>query len=366
MSLFHQFQSENIKFYYCNPTYNPIKNPKKSWNFILEYFKLGGKEKAFDLDFFEKLKKNGKHIHTVSMYYIGCLLIDVIEADLSGNLKELIPGLGEQFNYKFIYSWFLTCLYHDTASIIEDTVEPLETIGIPKYHYEEMLKKYKIEYDVFDHRWTRQNYTRQKHFTYSRLLVKNYYYYSLVTRRKIEHGILGGLILFDRLKKNYDEKLTQYKREFNIEESEQIENFNLNGLSWRIQHLDHFAYIADSIISHNIWCSKDVKLYEKFGLLRLKEPVENKVCIKKNSLLFFLAIVDTIEPTKFFNQFQPQFVWKNIDMSYDKDSYTIKIQVLGDMFNIEKWFEKIKSLETWLHVEVVPQQSNIIMINIKR
>jgi hypothetical protein len=39
-------------FYYGSSPYNPIEKPDEGWNFIIEYFKLGQKEIAFDLNFF--------------------------------------------------------------------------------------------------------------------------------------------------------------------------------------------------------------------------------------------------------------------------------------------------------------------------
>lgn len=347
MNLYDRFQSDDVKYYYDCFTTNPILDPKSSWNFIQEYFKLGGKEKAFDLEFAEELEKSGKHIHTVSMYYIGCLLSKMIEENLTHTLHELIPGFGESFNYRFIYSWFLTCLYHDTAYVIEDKHELVDRIGIPRFHLKEIFRVNKIHYNVFDHEWT-----GNPRYTYKKVLVQNYFYYCLTYRGKIDHGIIGGFILYDRLKKNYESKWNEYKNRNDITDQESKKHFVLDRLSWRIEHLDHFAYIADAIIAHNIWYSKDVELYEKFGLSKLKEPARNKLSKKDNTLLFFLAIVDTIEPTKFFDKLQPQWVWENMDMYYDSTNSYIKIEILNNILSYETWLEKIKSLENWLSVRV--------------
>jgi hypothetical protein len=361
MNLYDRFQSNKIKYYYESLTTNPILDPNSSWNFIQEYFKLGGKEKAFDLEFAENLKQCGKHIHTISMYYIGCLLSKMIEANLTHTLHKLIPGFGEDFNYRFIYSWFLTCLYHDTAYVIEDKSKVVDHVGIPRYVLNEMFKINKIDYNVFDHEWTGES-----RYTYTKYLVQNYFYYCLTYRGKIDHGIIGGFILYDRLKKNFDAKLNEYRIRNNIADQVPINHFVFDELSWRMQHLDHFAYISDAIIAHNIWYSKDIKLYKKFGLSKLKEPVRNRISKKDNTLLFFLAIVDTIEPTKFFDKLQPQFIWKSIDMYYDSKNNCVKIKILNNILKYETWLEKIKSLEGWLSLSVEhSSEKKLIKISIE-
>jgi hypothetical protein len=358
MNLYNRFLSDSIKYYYKNLTTNPILEPKRSWDFIQEYFILGEKEKAFDLEFAEKLKRNGKNIHTVSMYYIGCLLSKMIESNLTDTLHELIPGFGQDFNYKFIYSWFLTCLYHDIAFVIEDERGLIDCVGTPKFHLKEMFIKNGITYNVFDHKWT-----GEPRYTYSKYLVQNYFYYCLTYRGKIDHGIIGGFILYDRLKKNYEAKWNEYKSKNMITDQAQKAFFKLDGLSWRIQHLDHFAYISDAIIAHNIWYNKDIELYKKFGLSKLKERTGNKISKRSNTLLFFLAIVDTIEPTKFFDKISPQWIWQNIDIHYDSSTNRVKIKILSPILIYEKWLEKIKTLESWLYVSVEhsPEEMQIII-----
>lgn len=358
MNLYDRFQSNDIKYYYDSLTINPLQDAQSAWDFIQKYFKLGGKEKAFDLEFADKLKLNGRHIHTVSMYYIGCLLSKMIESNLFNTLHELIPGFGENFYYKFIYSWFLACLYHDTAYVIEDEGIFIDRAGIPSFHLNEILKVNKIDYSVFDHKWT-----GEPRYTYTKYLVRNYFYYCLTYRGKIDHGIIGGFILYDRLKKNYENKWNEYRSRNSITNEIQKEHFELDGLSWRVQHLDHFAYISDAIIAHNIWYSKDIDFYRKFGLSRLKESSRNKISKKSNPLLFFLAIVDTIEPTKFFDKLQPQWIWKNIDIFYSPTDDCVKIEVLTNILNYETWLEKIKTLESWLSVKVkhLPEMKQIVI-----
>ncbi len=88
MNLYERFVSlhngnGNDIIYYSNNRINPIENTGKSWEFILNYFKLGRKEKAFYLKFIDEHKEKGKHVHSVSMYYLGCLIKDLINDELA-------------------------------------------------------------------------------------------------------------------------------------------------------------------------------------------------------------------------------------------------------------------------------------------
>ena len=339
MNLYDRFKLKDPSdiFYYNYISYNPILRPSCAWNFIEEYFKLGGKEHAFDLSFFKELKVNGKHIHSISMYYIGCILSNLVKGRLNDKLVELIPGHGGDFKYKFIYSWFLTCLYHDTACVIEEPKKKGIKTGSPKWLLNEALKEYQIENNVY---------------IYTLDIIENYFNYCRNYRDKLDHGIIGGFVFYDRLVKNYNKTWDKHKP--NRLTTESYECFNTDNLSWRIEHLDHFAYIANSIIAHNIWvANKDTKkIYIRFGLDQLLEENYKKITLDEDPLVLFLAIVDTIEPTKFFIGANPEFVWKNIDMYYDSVENKINISVLSDTLDYKRWFKKISGLKDWLNVDI--------------
>lgn len=359
MSLYKKFN--DVQHYYKGITVDPISNPDQSWEFIKQYFKLGGKTEVFNLNFASELKKGGKHIHTVSMYYIGCLLRKMVETKLANVMNTFLPERKSDIQYKFEYTWFLTCLYHDTAHVIEETKHVGNNVVNPSFHFKEMIEKNKIKHNVYNHKCPELALQVP---IYKEELVQNYYYYCLTYRKKIEHGIVGGFLLFDKLKKNYNKKWIQFKKQKELLDDEQKGHFEIDGLTWRKQHLDHFAYISHSIIEHNIWYDKDEELYKKFGLQDLVET-NNRITNKGNPLLFFLAIVDTIEPTKFFNNLPPLWVWNNIDMYYDTENNCIEISVLHDILNLKEWISKINSLESWLSVNVVSSSDNRnVIINI--
>lgn len=308
-------------------------NNDEGWNFIDAFFREGEKTKAFDVLFKNELIDNGKHIHSITMYYLGVILKDIIADTLRNKLKNNINDF-DQWEYDFTYTWYLTSLFHDTASV-EENNNTLNLNTIPKYSLEFYLNKNDVIHDLFSSKYI----TDVKMLKYNRNLIENYFYYCLKERDKVDHGIISGFILYDRLVKNYEERISK-------------EIKGRTNLSWRETHLIHFAYIADAIICHNIWFSKDVELYKRYGLKQLVKSKEVRIKRDTEPLLFLLGIVDTIEPTKFYTNIEPFYVWENIDISYNREEEYICIKLLDKINKYEEWFNKIKSLESWIDVTV--------------
>ncbi|MDQ4678654.1 hypothetical protein, partial [Stenotrophomonas maltophilia group sp. RNC7] len=104
----------------------------------------------------------------------------------------------------------------------------------------------------------------------------------------IDHGILAGFILFDRLIKNYN---SAFEEEKDKNTHTKYENFEHKNLSWKREHQDHFAIIADSIIAHNIWFCNQLKeekqRYKLYGLDPLIPQYLKKFKLKQKPLIFF-------------------------------------------------------------------------------
>ena len=85
-----------------------------------------------------------------------------------------------------------------------------------------------------------------------------------------DHGIVGGLWLYDSFVKNYYLSyisLNNPRIDFN--------DFYIKHLHFDTNQFSIFAYLADCIISHNIWFATDnetIELYEKCGLEQLIPP----------------------------------------------------------------------------------------------
>ncbi|WDV48150.1 hypothetical protein PV797_10735 [Clostridiaceae bacterium M8S5] len=89
--------TNDVNIYCDNIEINPFKEPNKSLEFIQQYFKLGKKSAVLNFEIIESYKRDGKHIHTVSMYFIGCLLYKMVESEITPQLVRLIPKWNDLF-----------------------------------------------------------------------------------------------------------------------------------------------------------------------------------------------------------------------------------------------------------------------------
>jgi len=350
-SLFSRYEGlsePDWKYYNSMPAY--IKNKvmenfcsETAKDFIHSYFQYGGKEKILDLSFIKDYIEKGKHAHTVALYFLGCTMSPVISDKLKCFIKKYIPDKKHKDNeeFEFCYTWFLTCLYHDAASCIEKTEWAL---GCPS-DLDFYLGKNDIEYNVYEHIWENPHI---KPYTYCESLVKNYFKYRVEYCHSIDHGIIAGYLLYDRLVKNYN---SAWKDHLKRHPNSNYSKFVHNGLSCRIGHIAHFAIIADAIIAHNIWYSdsETETLYTQYGL----DPLINraKININNNPLVFFLGLLDTIEPIKRLESDRKiTHCLKSIDMQITNND-RLKIKILDDDKYLN-WLRQIEEnkMSTWLDV----------------
>ena len=324
-------------------------------NFIYTHFNHGAKENVFRIDFHNDFFRKGKHIHTVVLYYLGIYLKDIISDNLKHYLKHNInEGISKWFD--FIYTWFLSCLYHDTASVLEDNPVPIHS----KDYFKQLdyyLGKHAIRHDVYDHSFLKKE---TDVFTFPKELVKNYFFYRADCCHCVDHGIIGGFLLYDRLFANYNKAWEEASEEH---PPVNYDCFKHRDLKWRIEHLDHFAIIADSIIAHNIWYSSDGQLYKQYGLDTLIIPNAKRINMKEKPLLFFLSLMDTIEPTKRFPDRHALEVLKAFEIIFEHDTNKLSITRLTDI-DSKKYFDVLESSETWLDISIERINDEKIKISI--
>lgn len=350
----------NRKSYYYdkyNNMVNPFANPDNSYEFIKQYFKAGKKEEAFRFQDKSVFKQNGKHVHTVVMYFIGVLLREYIESINYQMLNENIDDFTE-WHYNFTYTWFLTCLYHDTGSAYERRLknERLNGVESQENFYKIMLESYNIKYSPY-----KDSKIMSGIQTYNNDIVNNYFYYRFDNRKVIDHGILGGYLLFDRLSKNYWKAHKKYNAN-NVIEADTVNNFELKGRAWRINHIDHFAYVCDAILAHNIWTSDNNTLYEKYNLSILLNKNFTKLSMKRNPLVYFLGLIDTIEPTKCFDTENSEIVLKGIDIDFNVKDKLLVLKVHDERLDYDKWFSKIEGLNQWLEISSERRDNEKLLI----
>jgi len=332
--------------YYHKMNYNvfPFKSSDNAKEFIKQYFKTGEKDSIFSNKCIEEISDNRVY-HTVSLFFLGIFLRPLFEK----KIDELYPG--------FLYYWFLTSLFHDYGYSIENDkgnyipkqiniCQLKEKLGISDYSLFNQAFKSNIKV-IGDSEQT---------INIDNGLIINYYDYCRLHEKLefINHGIVGGLLLYHGLCENFEEKRKLAKDYYtNFNEESFYYPFE-SKIHWSRSHEKNYRFVAESIISHNIFFAskaKEKKVYKEYGLEKLILSEGSKV--NYDAFLFLLVLADTIEPIKHFNQINPKCVLEKIDISVDEIKKTISIKILDECLNSEKYFEKILDLKNWLNVKDV-------------
>lgn len=378
-----------------------LLNPAEAYAFVNQYFVEGRKEDALSFDFKEKYSLPDKRaVHTVSGFFLGLL----IEHCLNGmnTLAVESPNF-----FPFSYLWFLTFLYHDYGyCVAEKDNSPItipehapipgeflirnlsgmchgeysalhlmqRDLGInlsPFYSYPGLLNRMwnsrqKNEVSL-EHALLRELTQRAYAVTgrprlrfntgaeirghqYTSSLTTRYYNYCINERVRADHGIVGGYLFYDRMVKNYLCAYMALMFEHNVPGP--LGDFYYNGRHFCAEQLPVFSYVADCILSHNIWKQPERSrvIYEKYRLDALLNEQFKNITFQENSLLYILVIADSIEPTKVYSGLSPQQVADNIDIEYLPASRVLTLSSVIDEFSIEDLYRSAKELENWTSV----------------
>lgn len=314
--------------------YQTLLSETASYEFIKNYFQCGGKEKVFQNDPLiirhESFLK-GRSPHILSTFLLGILIAESLNYDTNTRDSNSIS---------FKYLWFLACLYHDIGYVYENShnctyLRMLQTDGLDavqeicniKYLHEHEFKTYKKEY--------------------INIYLSNRAMCSSGMAGIIDHGIVGGLLLYDRLRKIFEQAWKKaYKNDNNISR----ENFNYNGLFFSNAHYEYYAKAADAIIAHNVWVDTLNKYLAKERKQHLKE---NKID-QNNEIAFILALADTLEPIKRYGIYI-------LDMIYFEKSYGGFILSMPYRESADD-YEYISNLSNWVNIYVVPESTNKFLI----
>lgn len=347
-------------------------------NKIEEIFKTHEKEHCFaNLENNDKYKFD-RSFHSVSVYMLGLYLLktkfysglDAFSDFCKDFQFEPLSTLNnEQISGGINYIWTLASLYHDVVTSRENSKEAAQYANhgnnpfiTPEtfINISGMFGKEKIIHTIFNENPEIDKITKNvgkngfEKLPYSKNQIEGYFRYRL-NDGKADHGIVSGYIFYDALVKNYLEKLEKYLRENpNAKETDEFDSKNNR---YRPKHLVLFKIIANAIICHNIWrYEKETKLkYFDFGICSEEfESSKNLLTEKENPLLFFLCLADTLEPTKFFHQFDAQKVLEGIEIKADETKLTLSINddFAANCETVEKWFEKIESMKKWMKINV--------------
>lgn len=284
--------------------------------FIVNYFKRGGK-----IDIFESCNINIEGLrlpnHICSVFFLGIIIYNNTSLHKKYKIENNAPGYES-----FPFIWFLIALFHDNAYQIEEDKDLARSIN----NIEDLKTLYGIENFFFDKKSTKCQQlinSREKYFSYR-----------LKEWGKIDHGLLGGILLFDRLVKIRKEKKKN----------------NEENLFWGQKLVNQYKLAADAISIHNIWLpeEKNRKTYKKSGLSELINFTPIK--FKDFPLFYILGLVDTIEPFKIFQDLSDEYILRNFKLELNNN--IIKISVNKDTLDFQKIIDKVQSLKNWLDIDI--------------
>lgn len=325
-------KGEKWRYYtsdYPSLSIETLKNEDESYEFIKEYFKCGGKEQVFCFEIIqeheEKVKRRAPHI-------ISTFLLGFIVADSFGINADSFGINADEDERKFKYLWFLTCLYHDIGYVYEEESTYEHLCALQTGGLDAAKKICGIEYISNDEFST---YCKE----YVNIYLSHRARCTYGKKGKIDHGIVGGLMLYDRLRKNYESA----KQKTGLAGTES--GFYYNGLFFSKEHFKYYAEAADAIIAHNIWKSTLDNYLEIEQYMKLNATNIPNITIDKK-MAFVLAIADTLEPLKRTN---------NMDVLDEIEFESTKIKNGFNIFIPQKYetiSEGVRGLSSWVNVDV--------------
>ena len=313
-------------------------------NFIRQYFINGGKQGAVDFNIGDVFIKE-RACHAISAYLLGIRLAELFKILPYGNKASEVNDPYDKDGFNFKYYWFLACLYHDVGYVYENSIYLDESIKGKQKRINKLqdnlsaLQTDGLEaiQEICDIRYLHNRVFK----TYDRSEIDLYLKGRATCCNCIDHGIAGGLMLYDKLRKQFEQSWQNRDRQRSSDRT----NFwnNKTGLHLSNSHFEEYAKAANAIIAHNIWIDtlNEFKQHEGISI-----GTKNRISFHKDPLCFILSLADTLEPLK-----------KNIGLncielgcSDDINSFIIEISV-----NVEKGKEYIgclKKLSEWLDVTV--------------
>lgn len=391
MNLYDEYEKTDVR-YYDEEIGDFEADFERTRDRIKKYYETGSKEELNDG--FDDLNKKRLN-HSMSLAYLGILIN-----------KEL-PMLNMEIRvnnvlFDFIYVWKIICFYHDLGYNFESNNNYI-FISNSKNQKNEVngyscSKAYAIRNSqiCFDAKFTFQynryfsNSFHQMFITYKNTSKKNqlsnydyerinndfsimvrydngkkatmkksnfykntiekYYGYRTNEMGVFDHGILGGYMLFDRLVKKYINKMANVTNKT---------DFSANKRQYLIEQIPLFAYMADCIVSHNIFFPNfgDEDLYKEYGLdelVKYTKPVK----FNFNPVLFLLYLVDSIDPIKYFEQngkLDYIDILKSIDIVFlNSNTFKLSREFFSriDITTFNNYIKRIEGLKTWLGIDV--------------
>ena len=294
-------------------------------SFIERYFEAGKKLGVFIMLY---TGMDNRWRHTLSVFLLGIALSDLLGIDISEE--------DEHHNKRHLYHWFLTCLYHDYGYTIENNQRTYPPRELSIHRLFRMLGG------------THYLSLRPDESEFSNSVRWRYYDYCRNSRGFINHGIIGGLMLYDQLVSHL---LLELKNHGKVNEYTDV----ASGLHYSLTQKNDFALCADAIIAHNIWF--DVSPIEE---LKLHSTDKHTY---KRWLTALLVLCDTIEPLKAFPCCPPISVLGHINLGIDHANNSISIAGTNPSCTYSSYVEKCGSLQKWTYIKKRETSANSIILS---
>lgn len=304
------------KYYQDQDIKNPFLDEITHEDFIEKYFSKTGKLNEIPEEFKNIFKSRAKHSNSV--FFLGCLLYKHLNLD-----KKFT------FNEEFLFIWFLTSLGHDFGYLFERNPD----IDREKIGSLEALNEHFVKFNILNGEI--DNITKQSKL-YNQ--IKPYFDFRLKSC-KIDHGIIGGLILFDALEKHRE-------KQAKVPSKEEYSKYN-----WSKEVQINYARASIAIATHNIW-NIDKKEQNENGIEFSDIFPLN---FTEYPLLYFLGLIDTLDPVKIFEKDCEHVdkVIQEIMISFLDDECSIIISKKeGSTLDFQKIVKEVNGLIGWLNVEI--------------
>lgn len=388
-----------------------LLEPTEAVQFINRYFETGRKKLilSFQYDAQHQLPPE-RATHTVSGFFLGLLIENCLNGTntLSVRSQHLFP---------FSYLWFLTFLYHDYGYCFAERRDlpnpfpaqaPLpdlasnnprrvsrkeyhalsrikDILGInlspfsqypsytyigrrdfnaPPYSDHAILHKLtaRIHRISGSPRLAFNSGTTIHNHQYLSSTVTRYLNYCINERNRVDHGIIGGMLFYDRMLKNYMVAYTTLSNE--CAHTPDLEDFYYRDRHFCAEQLKIFSYISDCILSHSIWKQPNNKReeYERYGLTQLLGENFRNISYENNPLLYILVVADSLEPLKIYQQANPNLraeeIIDAIDIEYTPASRSLTISSNSSKIDISIIHSKAKGLAEWTTAICSPLENN--------
>lgn len=376
--------------YYGRDFNDILLSNENAKQFIKDYFRYGSKINAIGTWDEHTDKYYFRNGHTVNVFFIGAMLQRLID--------DKIAIIGEESGkYPFSYIWFLTCLGHDMGYIYEDDSNALISMeGRKRNYYINKTNDYSRYRSIPRFRWYREykldilypyssfgtvtktcglansnigvyrnsyisrlTYRDRNHKIkpwYPNALIDKYFYYRINKWKLLDHGIVGGDMLFSKLLINY---VNEYRKTYkeNTNGCDFHDFINGAGMHFHIEQFEVFRYIASCVAAHNIYMeSEDTTAeYDFYNMKILKKDKFVKISYERDPLLFILCIADTVEPYKRFSNINNIQALQAVQIEYVKETNLLSVGINCNYANTEqgnKYKRDIDALREWCNINV--------------